>query len=498
MGLPGPGSFSGVVGQERGTGHAVGERVRRAVGRGRGGRVHDVAVGGEQQQGRGCLRYTLPQECGHPVGQRGSSCIITFMVPSESAASNGKHAISAIIDETEHQRFAKRRGPRIDQDDAPAAVALPVGEERVRVVLTHAMVGLGGIEMLASSRDASIRARIEATPLQRTLRAALVSPLSSCPRATPMSSAAGFSGRSVVRPRMRTKLVLSSDGLLDPDLQLVPCDLAPLDHFDEAVVVAGAGDDCAARFLCETLHQCRVPSRPVGVVGVAGERRFDREVGRLSLCVYGLGDDDAGNEALDLIGLQVSSVLSGDAPAFDSRNDPLVLEIQFVGDERDVGAGLRFGYQNPQVYRGHLFVILRAVRAVGNPCWSGLSAPFLVSVLRRACAVGRSLSGPAQDSPAPAGRISYLRPIRPGFVCFRAVPQPAAACVSARIRLFFRPVFMWKHTKAGWFIVSDNPDRNRFPTQPWGDDAKIMGEVKWHGQSIGGKRRDRARGAAGL
>ena len=57
---------------------------------------------------------------------------------------------------------------------------------------------------------------------------------------------------------------------------------------------------------------------------------------------------------------------------------------------------------------------------------------------------------------------------------------------------------MWKHTKAGWFIVSDNPDRNRFPTQPWGDDAKIMGEVKWHGQSIGGKRRDRARGAAGL
>ena len=38
--------------------------------------------------------------------------------------------------------------------------------------------------------------------------------------------------------------------------------------------------------------------------------------------------------------------------------------------------------------------------------------------------------------------------------------------------------------KAGWLIVSDNPDKNRFPTQPWGDDAKIMGEVKWHGQSI--------------
>ena len=38
--------------------------------------------------------------------------------------------------------------------------------------------------------------------------------------------------------------------------------------------------------------------------------------------------------------------------------------------------------------------------------------------------------------------------------------------------------------KAGWLIVSDNPDKNRFPTQPWGNDAKIIGEVKWHGQSI--------------
>ena len=37
---------------------------------------------------------------------------------------------------------------------------------------------------------------------------------------------------------------------------------------------------------------------------------------------------------------------------------------------------------------------------------------------------------------------------------------------------------------AGWLIVSDNPDKNRFPTQPWGDDAKIIGEVKWHGPSI--------------
>ena len=38
--------------------------------------------------------------------------------------------------------------------------------------------------------------------------------------------------------------------------------------------------------------------------------------------------------------------------------------------------------------------------------------------------------------------------------------------------------------KAGWLIVSDNPDRDRFPTQPWPEYARIVGEVKWHGQSF--------------
>ena len=93
----------------------------------------------------------------------------------------------------------------------------------------------------------------------------------------------------------------------------MPRNLPAADQFEEAVVVAGAGDDCAAGFVCEALHQRRVPSRSVGVVEVAGERRFDREAaGRLSLGVYGLGDD-AANEALDPVVLQV-----GDAPEFDS------------------------------------------------------------------------------------------------------------------------------------------------------------------------------------
>ena len=38
--------------------------------------------------------------------------------------------------------------------------------------------------------------------------------------------------------------------------------------------------------------------------------------------------------------------------------------------------------------------------------------------------------------------------------------------------------------KAGWLMVSDNADRNRFPAQPWPEDARVIGEVKWHGQSF--------------
>ena len=38
--------------------------------------------------------------------------------------------------------------------------------------------------------------------------------------------------------------------------------------------------------------------------------------------------------------------------------------------------------------------------------------------------------------------------------------------------------------EAGWMLVSDNPDKDRFPTQPWPEDAKVIGEVKWYGQSF--------------
>ena len=38
--------------------------------------------------------------------------------------------------------------------------------------------------------------------------------------------------------------------------------------------------------------------------------------------------------------------------------------------------------------------------------------------------------------------------------------------------------------EAGWLLVSDNPDKTKFPTDVWPDNASIVGEVKWHGQSF--------------
>ena len=36
--------------------------------------------------------------------------------------------------------------------------------------------------------------------------------------------------------------------------------------------------------------------------------------------------------------------------------------------------------------------------------------------------------------------------------------------------------------EAGWLLVSDNPDKEWFPTQLWPDDAQVVAEVKWHGE----------------
>ena len=81
--------------------------------------------------------------------------------------------------------------------------------------------------------------------------------------------------------------------------------------------------------------------------------RFDREVGRVSLRVYGLRDDVAVDEALDPVVPHVRAVVSGHVPEFESRNDPSVLEIEFVGDERDLGAGPRSGEEVRGSRRAH-------------------------------------------------------------------------------------------------------------------------------------------------
>jgi len=38
--------------------------------------------------------------------------------------------------------------------------------------------------------------------------------------------------------------------------------------------------------------------------------------------------------------------------------------------------------------------------------------------------------------------------------------------------------------KAGWLLVSDNPDKEAFPTRVWPDGAHTVGRVVWHGQSF--------------
>ena len=45
-------------------------------------------------------------------------------------------------------------------------------------------------------------------------------------------------------------------------------------------------------------------------------------------------------------------------------------------------------------------------------------------------------------------------------------------------------------SKAGWLLVSDNPDKEAFPTRVWPDDARIIGRVVWHGQSFRSNEED--------
>ncbi len=49
----------------------------------------------------------------------------------------------------------------------------------------------------------------------------------------------------------------------------------------------------------------------------------------------------------------------------------------------------------------------------------------------------------------------------------------------------------------GYLLVSDNPDKTAFPTTPWPQGARLIGEVKWHGQSFQKERPADGRPGAG-
>ncbi len=38
---------------------------------------------------------------------------------------------------------------------------------------------------------------------------------------------------------------------------------------------------------------------------------------------------------------------------------------------------------------------------------------------------------------------------------------------------------MVQDKEAGRLLSSDNPDKGAWPTQPWPDDAKVVGEARW-------------------
>ena len=41
-----------------------------------------------------------------------------------------------------------------------------------------------------------------------------------------------------------------------------------------------------------------------------------------------------------------------------------------------------------------------------------------------------------------------------------------------------------RHADAGWLLKSDNPDKQAWPTVPWPDEARIVGEVRWLGRAL--------------
>ena len=39
-----------------------------------------------------------------------------------------------------------------------------------------------------------------------------------------------------------------------------------------------------------------------------------------------------------------------------------------------------------------------------------------------------------------------------------------------------------------WVMISDNEDQKTYPPVPWPEEAEVVGEVKWHGETLRGSR----------
>ena len=38
--------------------------------------------------------------------------------------------------------------------------------------------------------------------------------------------------------------------------------------------------------------------------------------------------------------------------------------------------------------------------------------------------------------------------------------------------------------RAGWLLVSDNPNKRMWPSRPWPNDAEVVGQVRWVGRPL--------------
>ena len=93
---------------------------------------------------------------------------------------------------------------------------------------------------------------------------------------------------------------------------------------------------------------------------------------------------------------------------------------------------------------------------------------------------------------SPAGQRLSRQPRttpRPRQSQRRRVPGPLAKVMSSQIHIvrIDDDVIVKRllhDATVGWLLQSDNPNKQAWPTQPFPDDARVVGEVKWTARSF--------------